>query len=367
MDLSKYNNKELSAYVANNRNFDKGNGELIIVHNEGLVDNRLSSEYNLYLDDKFISGGYGFPNKDNYDNIITAVSSHTDKIQALSETLSSISSELNEDEQDLQFEYVENEYNKLGIEYNKYNMMTSYIYLKQSQAISGKYELTPMKKSLNYVTNISIEAHNDSVPMSEEFAFTIHLTLKDFSDNIEEYSVHIYTNKRNSIYDDYIINNSSTIKEISVGYSTYDKEDLIFEIKKDDESIYSEIKKDFFKWKEHIYYSIANNAVNDVNFRDSGFNIESYRTQFTSFISNTLNSIKTFDKNEYFDIEFSNSSDRYDYIISNEDYNIEFYYNGLKSNNWKQESLVINTKTYYIWQSPQKYYNSHIWTLKITE
>lgn len=401
--LYQLNQSYVFAYIKDYapKSTDDNKGALTIIDNSANNIESLISKYGLYVDDVFIAGGHGFRTledlqqvldiKDNFDEYKDDVQEDIDKLydKTVSVVLKGVSNESTVNES--------NE-NIMASTYNSYGFMTSYKYLKLDGALSDNnidytYTLSiNTQTDINYIDNIQITANNidskdyveiDNIEATNirkyKVKFEIH---QNSTDNIVEYNdnIKLYIKSLSNQYGPVVLTNSenNTINyEFSKPANKYD-DTLEIWTEINSNILWHDKIENLLKWRDKLLSYPQSNSVeiadiNNYNFRNTGFNLkqsenpDAYNvfSSLTQYLINGYN-CTGFEYNNMFDIVFEGNQHNYDFIVFRNNYqDIEFWFNGIRSNNWVSEKITINSIDYYIWQSPQKYVGRHTWTIKI--
>ena len=386
-------------------------GVMTIVDNNDNKISYLLSYYGFYIDNVFIAGGHGFRNFediqkakdiiDNFDNIQDEISENFTKLynkKTVFEFNGTETFQNGDHPVDL---------NILSPEYNSYNYITSYKYFKVDEIdnvpnpLDYKYTLSiHTQNDLRYIENINIEPNNgdnqsidvENINATNTQKYKVKLTInQNTSSNIiqenEDLKLYLYSRISEERKNDEIKYNTEASNivlsyEFNKPINSFD-DDLILELRKssaepnEENVVYSYIIHNFLKWQDKFtMYPISGDNIleniNNYNFRDTNTDLNSTSTDINTTFKTLVNNIFqnsrliNVDTSNEIELEFSSNTPVYDYLIFRNQYtNIEFYFNGLQSHNWVCESIDINSKTYYIRQSPQKYVGNHTWKIKI--
>lgn len=367
MPLSNITNNTYFQSYLSTTNSNSTIGALTIVDNtnpNSQNNNLVGYSYNLFIDDTFISGGYGFSTLEEYQNGSYLVSSYNNIIQRIDNDINTI------------YDYLPslscNDDIIINQIKNSYGFTTSYNILNVKYTEdSHSYLIQTTTQTVPYIQNINIERD------TETSTFTSCNINISYTPNIAEFDytaskLHLFLNNTEVDFD----NNPDTIEfsgnnDNNIKFS----EDLNIQIKdiNTGEVYYNEILKDYIQWKDTIYYFTGFNYDTDesYNFRNSSFSSDNIHNRFkTSFFDSNSSFEPQLINNYEFDITFNsnNINGNYDYFITtHQKYKkIEFYFNGIKINNWKDSTFTeVNDTTYYVWQSPQKYIGPRTWHIKI--
>lgn len=404
--LKSLNQSYVFAYILNYQPASSTDiGALTIVDNsEGNISYLLSS-YGFYIDNIFIAGGHGYRTKEELATSSYINSSYNAVYNEITEKLEDLATKKTiftfKGTETADIGNNEVNLNILSPEYNSYNFITSYKYFKVDESIDSETSNLKYVLSLNsqddirYIENIKIEPNNtndndvidiENINASNTQKYKIKLSIdQKTSSNVVQYNenlkLYLYS-KISGQYKDEEIEYNKDASNISLSCefnkpSNNFNDDLVFEIRKSSqEIIYSYIIPNFLKWQDKfIIYPISSSTIiqnlNNYNFRDTNTNLNDKSIDifnvYKSLVDDNFNddNFINVDTNNEIELEFSSNTPIYDYIIFRNQYDVEFYFNGLKSNNWVCETITINSKTYYIWQSPQKYVGNHIWKIKI--
>lgn len=345
-------------------------GALTIIDNVSQnKPNMVNNSYNLFVDDTFISGGYGFSSYEDYING-----------SYLSLSYSNITNEIYQTIDDV-YSYIPDLYINDDIyinhKRNSYGFITSYNKLSyefNEDTCSYTIKNTIISNNLKYLTNIittindELEFDECEISISYEANNDFDITNNDsnlklvYLDPDTKTPVQINTNN-------YVCHFESNIDSNSISFN----KDLTIQIVDNttNEIYYNNTLKDYIKFKDIVYIKSDFEYDNNYNFRNSNFSsqanifINSFKNPFENsagFQQLTINS-----KEFKFTTNSNQTNGNYDYFIVNHgiyENKLEFYFNGIKINNWKSRSFGENL---YIWQSPQKYIGNRTWTVKIVD
>ena len=355
-------------------------GALTIIDNTNNNISNLPDSYSLFIDDTFIATGYGATSYEDFSNMSYVISSYN-------QVFSYFDDEINK----IYDHYVRITYSNnivLSKEINEYGFTTSYTVLKvnhtassrESNDFTNSYSINQETKACKHLSNVSFEYDTTN---SGETSCAVKLSYNIVSGDEEEINNNIELRllpaptelSDNTIYP--TMNFEGNSGNIALNFEISENkiiDDLTLQFVKNNNVIYSYTYKNLLKWPTSSYTfpeiatDTANyfNNLNTFNFRNSNLSdteIQSIIIDVDHIISN-LTSTPIEEKELV--ITFTNSSPSYDYIVLFKDYtlntNIEFFFNGIRSNNWRCISDVENNR--YIWQSPQKYIGTHDWTIK---
>ena len=411
--LKNLNQSYVFAYIVNYQPIPgTDTGVMTIVDNSDNNVESLLSKYGFYIDDVFISGGYGFRTKGDLD----AAKDIVDNFDAIQENINNRLNNLSNSHTVFAFKgtvrsEIDNQEINLNVlypTYNSYNFITSYYYFKVTEenvlnSLDYKYTLSINKQdNIRYIKNILIESNNDEEDIIEidnintnVDKYKVKLTISQkVSDNILQYNdnvnLYLYSKiseeyKNSKI--EYLTPSTERTETIVLDYefnkpnNSFD-DDLVLELRAagehegEENVIYSYIIPHFLRWQDKLLqYPIEGYNVNDnyniYNFRNSEVDLTNTSSDYYTKYSQLLSNVQTngipmnIDTNNEIELSFESNKPSYDYIILRNNYTIAFYFNGLKSNNWQQKSIRIGSKDYYIWQSPQQYIGRHIWKIKL--
>jgi len=367
-NLVNINRKDFSAYVSENPYNINTLGALTITYNVNGSSGLFPSEYGLYVDDTFIASGVGFKDKLEYISYMNDINTLKTNVEHLNELLN----EENDDTQrDIEIIYDKNEYNVFGNDYNKYGTLTSYNYIDLNNNSPYSYLFTPKHKQLtNYITDIKLSNLSEDVEYNNNFTGKILITLNSgnqLPDDINVYYKYFDENNEREVQI------SNTTNNFSISNNEVESKDLYIVIKRNDNVIYEEKFENVLKWVDKLYISSSiNNNLRTLNNYDFYYDYDSNKTNIDNALRNLINDnifTKSFLLNEDIELNFDNSDLYYDYVILKNEYNIDFYYNGIKTNSWDKISFMPNSNQpnvkYFIYQSPQKYLGKHTWIINI--
>jgi len=351
-------------------------GALTIIDNVSQnKPNMVNNSYNLFIDDTFISGGYGFSNYEDYINGSYIASSYSNIINRIYENITNIHN------------YIPNLYidNNTNINYkrNSYGFIISYDKLiTEFNSDDCSYSIKPMtiSNNLKYLTSISI-SRPDNLSFNE-CNITISYNSNNNFDIINNDSnlklVYLDPDTKTSVQintNNYVCNFKSNESNNDISFN---KDLTIYTIDNNTNEIYySQTLKDYIKFQDIAYYCSNFRLDDDYNFRNSDFSsqansfIEVFGNPFENpagFKSLIINS-----KEFKFTPDSNDTTGNYDYLIFNHTIygdKIEFYFNGIKINNWKCQNININgenNEILSVWQSPQKYIGKRTWNVKIID
>lgn len=376
--LQRLNNVPVSSYITSinpitGKSTLNPNGTMIIYDNTGEnKSNIITSDYGFFVDDVFIAGGYGFPTVSSY----TGVMNKLGRITYFDEKIPQLEQKID----DILFEFKWKDDNKLiSPQYNTYGFVTSYQYF--SLTYTGNSYLFSLNNQPNvtHISNISISKVNDIPDYEENDAVVLSYSLTHYSAGVS-----LDYNNRCKIN----IGGENIDKTLQLGQIKIQRQqgvsekDIELVIKDNSNNIlYSYIYPSLAKWYGNVIPIPQDTSVdyssyslsNYVNFRDTSFSWtadnDTQRDQLTSLKSllggqyQEHEPIK-FEYNKKFNITFnSGETPLYDYILLNKQYNAQFWFNGLKADNWMRKQS--EDRQYYIYQSPQQYIGEHTWTIQI--
>ena len=362
-------------------------GAMTIVDNTNNTIPNLPDAYSLFIDDTFIATGYGATTYEDYSNISYVISSYN-------QAFSYFDDEINKIYNNLHITYNNNII--LNKELNEFNFITSYTVLNMDvrketidDRISTTYAFSQETIGCKYLDNVSFEYddnNSDANTCTIKMSYIMEGSNKNINDNIEMRIIPKYNatsitlgDGENKIYP--MIEFSTSSGVATFGFNSPESkimEDLTFQFAKNNKVIYSYTYKNLLKWPTICYafppvpndsdnkYATYLNTLNGFNFRNSNMPEESKTTIMTNTekIMNGLDSQEI--EEDELTVTFINSWASYDYIVLFKKFtlnsNIEFYFNGIRSNNWY--NISTDNADYNIWQSPQKYIGSHDWTIK---
>ena len=375
--LTRLDKIPVSSYITNivpgNTGLDP-NGSLVIFDTTGdpNLQNIISSDYGFFVDDTFIGGGYGFRTLDEYNTF-------KQKANLINDIPAQIE-QLNRKIQDRDFSIRFVDQNKMiSPEYNTYGFVTSYQYFDIQSTGSNSYTLNlNIKDNFTYLTHINITnnsltspsfENNDTIPYTIEFMNNVKTSTYPYNEQLKIYCNDTFLDRSSNIHTGTLTRDTDT---------TYSKDLDIKIVNNENKVIYSYFIPNFGVWYGR-YYAFPRAEINInygnyllsnyLNFRDTEFSFTSSIPSIQDQISNLLSlvqvgtsSVLEFEFEKEFNVTF-NSGDTplYDYLVFNRQYGIDFYFNGMKSQNWKCQ----RKDSLYIWQSPQQYKGEHIWKIKI--
>ena len=273
-------------------------------------------------------------------------------------------------------------------------MVLSYNYLQlnyNSDDTQVSYTLVSLnKRTNNFITNISVSINQDNSHISESIDGNITLTFNSSQSNVGlvDYQINygIPSNMNNFSLQNISINGERQYNQ-SFSFDSPGKiteEDfniqIIHNYLNNSYPVYSYTYPKLLKWKNYMQYSSSSNInnyngdytiVNEFNLTDSATPLTGEIGNAFSNIINIENFNIYYSYDEDIELNFQNSTPLYDYIYLIEDVDVEFYFNGIRSNNWHggkiEKSIDGTNQTFYIYQSPQKYIGEHTWVIKINK
>ena len=396
------------------------NGALTIIDNTDSSIYNYPFTYNLFLDNLFLAGGYGFSTYNDYATSQYILSTYNDAYTYILTKLDELKNN------DYIIEYTYNE-NKLDKNYNIYGCLTSYKYLEVSKQPNSNTYIFELKdygesnicyiKQFDFRIGDEIDNFNivksfksdNIVPVGESVNLTYFFEIYGNSSNKNEYletSPDIYINNELLDFDDLNIGtDNNNIRNLQYYYSIrkddYYNENISLITKKDDNIIYSYNYQNVIKWRYkflpfntntlNILFNISSVSLTDIylidqyEFDDDRFNLTDVNNSLFSLFNFVKNSDIFNDHSVFLDdninIEFIGNGYKYnndilymhDYILfieNNTDQlnsnKIEFYYNNILTN-WKFLKITESnsgTITYKLFQSPRRYMGKHIWNIK---
>lgn len=396
--LSTLSNAYFSSYVSNVipgtiDNDVKTFGALTIVDNT--AENILSlipGSLNVFVDDVFIASGYGFTNLRDYNTTSYLISTYNDVYNDIINRIEEV------DNKSFSLEYSYQDYtNRFDTEYNGYGFLTSYKYLKLSyDSEYNSYNISAeMINDLGFIKNINV-SKNSANPEFAEYTRDVQDNFNvDVSLNIYKQEIYNWDSASIKLNDTYMPRAATTHTFSFIKPNGKYDDDLKVECYVDDTLKFSYVYSDYLKWRDKFGYfpvtsdttSADNNKFKNssyLNFRDTTLNFEN--DQNSQDIKNGITALDAIVRRistrgeSFFEpyptdnvITFNYGSDpMYDFLVFTTNYqNVEFYYNGIRSNNWKcKERTVLDDNnnvigTVYIWQSPQRYVGEHSWTVRV--
>ena len=382
--LSKLNNIPVSTYITNldpinHKNLLNSYGSLIVADNSENNITNMSSYYGIYVDNVFVAGGYGFKTFEEYSKSLQD-SEYLNK--DIKKEIEDLKKRIGNEEFGFNSNITKSHI--ISAEYNTYGFICEYKWFQFQDIGNNTYTFninnpSSVKKISNIYIRPTNEGHveydNDQAPFN--YSVTLEYdNLSDWPQYNADLSIYVNSEKINPINPA-----TTTVSKVIQKENGKFYKDLTLEIKnKNNKIVYSYFIPKFAKWEgkfiavpdasKGLDVSKYDNTIY-LNFRDTGFTWTPPATDTT-----TLNQISNLDElfskyteyryfefGEEFEVTFnSGTTPLYDYLIFDKIYqNIEFYFNGIKSNNWYME--IRNGK--YIWQSPQPYLGQHTWKIKI--
>lgn len=372
--LSNLNTVNVSTYISDIKPGTQQlntKGSLIVCDNSEGNNNDISSYYGFYIDDVFIAGGYGFKSLQDYKDYLKK----TDKIKDINDKVEELEEIISQQDFKFNFTYT-GDSNIMSPEYNTYGFICSYKFFKLSY-VNNSYTFNLSNNvNVNYVNNIDITPITEDLNYEDNNRFEYQITYNYIGNTHIKYNddIKIYVNSQ-------VINENPKTLYLDKPQNKY-SENLSLSIKnKRGEEIYSYNIPEFAKWKGSlnfvpdrinlpINYGVKYGSSNYVNFRDTNFDWDNSDETKHAQIENLLELIEESKGTNKLKFEFEkeipivfNCGDSvlYDYIIMNQDYYIEFWFNGIKSYNWNKKKHGND----YIYQSPQQYSGEHTWVIKI--
>lgn len=406
-ELKRVNGQLFQSYVGDNFPLysDTSYGHFVIVDNTGPINIQglLPNTYNVFVDHIHIASGYGFSTVEDFNEEIKRITYAYNGVIDLYEY-----NKNNENTSLFNLKLVDNYGNNHFSSYNAYGFETSYRSITVNHVFSEdykySYEIRVNKYDLNYINPVDIEYKKDdndieitSVYKTESFPINIKISKnvgddEGFNALISHESVQI--NGKNLA--DPAVPSSNGLRP--VGSPTGDFNTYIFQFNVDTNEYVQDLKIDYLfdneivssyvvpnllKWTEKMFIYPTNYAIDT-----AGLILDDNSEDNSTFIGNKMSnlygsSISNDDKellnsntlfvfpNEMIDVEFSSGSNfLYDFIVILEEFKPEFYYNGIKSENWQIIAQDIpdryeGSKKNNIWRSPQKYSGLHTWQIKL--
>ena len=391
-----------SAYVANTVQNDT-NGALTIINSD-----ESESRLELYIDNEFIASGFGFPDKASYMAAFTYIDNLGSKMESIDNIIATMENKIIKNSS-LEYTY---ESSIINAEYNEYGMPFSYsclnlTYNDTEDRVSYIIEKTK-KTNHNYIKGIEVSLDDETKDyyITDDIIANIKMAFNNSSaEGLEDYMLQCsYCGSTlNKELSRLTINNAGSTVQIKVGAPEESKkEDLTINIlhkynnsdtgSNNNYVVYSYVYEDIFNWKDKLIYShnLDDNmltyysSTSKYNLNDYNIKIhEGPRASVIEKISDELyqnfkkiinysDNYDFYEFNKEIKLEYNNRQLLYDYIILDKQLNINFYFNGIKPNNWISKEINFSTDgensqnlTYYIYQSPQRYIGEHTWTIKI--
>ena len=420
--LANKNNIAVSAYIT-----DKApssittNGALTIIDNSepsqhitGLVPN----SYSIFLDNLFLASGYGFSSYTQFEKASYVVSSYASAYTYILNELD----KLHDQSFVIEYSYETSE-NKIDKIYNTYGWLKEYKEISVDRKNQNTYIISLDTIETSYISDIFVEIisgknlHMEISTDSRDLSFnyfnvggTAQVNINFVKDSnfggdpllFHETAPEIYLDVTGVNSEQILLNagspnvvNNSNILQVSRNYRSdeFENKDLSFIFKRHSDIIYHYTFKNLLKWRYkilpfntemiNIFNYLSTNivyALDYYNFSDTTFTIENINELQAGSLSSFLNFVETNINNSIFlddemTIEFlglgytHNNTIYYthDYfIVESGIVNFDFYFNGIKNNHWNYFEFAINggTKTYRLYQSPQRYIGKHTWTIK---
>ena len=394
-DLKRINGYLFQSYVGDNFPLysETSYGHFVIVDNTGPINIQglIPNTYNVFVDHIHIASGYGFGTVDDFNNEMKRITYAYNGVIDLYEY-----NKNNENTTLFNLQMVDNGRNNHFASYNAYGFETSYRMISVNQTVSEdykyNYELKVNKYDLNYINPIEVKFVQDSteditsVYKTEDFPLNIKITTNVSDDNDEVFNslvVHesIKINGKqlgnsdisvgggfNTYFFDFNTNTNKYVEDLKVEYLYYNN------------VLSTYIIPGILKWTEKMFIYPTLYAMNKVIiYNDDPEDIEHFIGQNIAKLYNDSssnpdlinNSTLYINPNELISVDFNSGSNfLYDYIVILEDFIPEFYYNGIKSENWQIITQSIkdyneSEKTNNIWRSPQKYSGLHTWQIQL--
>ena len=415
-------NTNFSTYITDiSPNLNTTNGALTIVDNNypNIIDGLVPNTNNIFLDNIFIAGGYGFASIEDYNKASYLITTYNDSYIYLLNEINKI----NNLRFNLEYTYETSE-NILDKKYNKYGFITSYKYLDVYNNDNNTYTISLKEKDTKYIDNIDFkiiksEDEQNNITFSDTNFIEIGQTttlcylFTRFNNNgniddlnqstgdiyINDYKIDLLNDFYN-IENELNVYNNDLIYKSSLRFDKYHNEDINLVCKRNDEIVYSYTYKNFLKWRytalpfntkklSILINTLSENSqnmlrsiyvfdrynFNDINFDENSVEINNAIADIFEFVENNYDNMSIFLDDET-NIEFlgdgyiynDDSVYMHDYIVvrlETSNYpEFDFYLNNILNNGWN--SLLINygNVQYKIFQSPQKYIGKHTWTIK---
>lgn len=417
-------NTNFSTYITDiSPNLITTNGALTIIDNNypNIIDGLVPNTNNIFLDNIFIAGGYGFASIEDYKNASYLITTYNNSYIYLLNEINKI----NNLKFNLDYTY-ENTENILDKKYNKYGCITSYKYLSiyNSENNDNTYIISLNEKETRYIDNIDFKIieneedenniifnDNNYVEIGKTTTLCYLFTRYNNNGNIDELeksSSDIYINDyKINLSEDFYDNennlclyNNDLIYKSSLRFDKYHNENINLVCKRDSEIVYSYVFENFLKWRYTALpfntkklSILINNSFNEnsnqlkdiyifdrYNFNDINFDENSTEMNYAintvfNFVDNNYDNMSIFLDDET-DIEFLGDGYVYDddivymhdYIVVRLETNnypyFDFYLNNILNNGWNDLLINYNNVQYKIFQSPQKYIGKHTWTIR---
>lgn len=422
--LANKNNVAVSAYITDKApSAITTNGAITIIDNSDPsqnIDGLVPNSYSIFLDNLFLASGYGFSSYGQFDKASYVVNTYANAYSYILKELD----KLHEQSFVLKYSYETSE-NKIDKIYNTYGWLKEYkqINVEKSKTDNNTYIISLDTVSTSYISDIYLEIIGGKNLNMENSSNTRDLSFNYFPVGVNA-QVNINFVKDSNYGGDLIlfhetapeihlnvtgeddeqinlnaggnaITNDSNKLYISRNYkmNEFGNKDLSFVFKRHDDIIYNYTFKDLLKWR----YKILPFNTNTINILQSlgvdfVYLLDNYPFTNTSLDINELNELKAGSSDAFFrfvdanlnnaiflddemPIEFLglgyNSGNTiyymHDYLIVESGIvNFDFYFNNIKNNHWNYLEFNLNnsSKTYRIYQSPNRYIGKHTWVIK---
>jgi len=413
--LANKNNVAVSAYITDlNPTQITTNGALTIIDNsdpnqhiQGLVPN----SYNIFLDNLFLASGYGFSSYNHFNKATYLINTYNNVVSYIENEIN----DLRNNTFNIEFSYTTSE-NKIDKVYNSYGWLKEYKEIKVERTNSNSYTISLNTVNTPYISNVKLEIiggkdiNGENINNSTDLIYnyfninnSAEVKLSFIKNNILEKSKFgdtaptIYFNDEVIDFSDNLVQDDNNLIYIIRNFEaplTNQTKDLTFVCKHGEDIIYSYTFVDAIKWRYTIlpFNTEKVNALTQINLTDvSGFDNhdfsdESFNNSLNTSGNTVLDSIKLFIDNnesnmmylddnteiEYLGIGYKMQSDNeyinyftHDYVLVK--YNsikMDFYFNGIKNNNWNYIEFNHNNLVYRLYQSPKRYIGKHTWNIR---
>ena len=393
--LTRKNNVTVSAYITDyNPSQITTNGALTIIDNsDSSIEKLPLNSYSLFLDNLFLASGYGFSSYEEYNKGSYIANEYEGMYSYIINELNNLHND------SITINYT-NSYIQIDKEYSTYGWLKSYMILHIDRKTNTSYDMYFETKENSYINYIYLDCGNDSnayvyKPIQNNINVApVSLILYKSNQNNESIISNapdiIFNNEKINLNDNTQIEDAGSYFKITrdIEYHTNDplNTDLKLICKRNNEVVYDYVFRDVIRWRYKILpFNTDNlklvNNINDIICLDILNNYKFSDNDFTGLSDANINYINSFiaanaDKLIYLDnndIEFSGEGyifndlqrSSFDYfIIEGENHKLDFYYNGIKNNNWSHYTVKPDDiNVYTIYQSPQKYIGKHTWKI----
>ena len=412
--LANKHNVAVSAYITDiNPSQITTNGALTIIDNSepsqhitGLVPN----SYSIFLDKLFLASGYGFASYNHFSKASYMINTYEGVISYIENEID----ELRKKTFDLEYTTPEVKLDKI---YNSYGWLKEYkeIEVERDEIEDNKFNISLNVVDTPYITNMKLEIiggkdingenNNNSTDLTYNY-FDINSSavvkfsfIKDSSldkSKYKETAPTIYFNDEEIDLDNTIDDGNITyIKRTIEAPNINQTKDITIVCKNGNDIIYSYTFINAIKWRysvlpfntEKVNGLAQMNLTTILGFDNHDFSDESFNNTINDSQNTTLREIIGFTyankdnmvylddetQIEYLGIGYRNPNDEeynnyfsHDYILVKfNSIKIDFYFNGIKNNNWNYiEFNNDDNIKYRLYQSPKRYIGKHIWNIR---